>query len=189
VFPRNGRNGTFCSSLLVWAICSTAVPSANAAILCSHSPGSSPPVHPSSSERHQLIVLNSEISYLERCASLVFKCSWFSSGSTSLPCFCWYLAWLTLRPWRWRRCIPPTRWAVSELHSVTTQEPPPWWPQVSHKKCDVCIHKMECFWLLVQVVHTILIVLWSTFLCFVKIVYSVRESLYKIVWWHYTSRR
>lgn len=30
----------------------------------------------------------------------------------------WFLMRLTLRPWRWRRNIPPKRQAVSELHSV-----------------------------------------------------------------------
>jgi hypothetical protein len=24
-------------------------------------------------------------------------------------CFCWFLAWLTLRPWRWRLYVPPKR--------------------------------------------------------------------------------
>jgi hypothetical protein len=38
-------------------------------------------------------------------------------GSDSLhwlaACFCWFLAWLTLRPWRWRRYVLPKRLPVS----------------------------------------------------------------------------
>jgi hypothetical protein len=37
-------------------------------------------------------------------------------------CFCWFLAWLTLRPRRWKRLIPLKGLAVSELQGVTTQK-------------------------------------------------------------------
>jgi hypothetical protein len=33
-----------------------------------------------------------------------------------------FLAWLTLRSWRWRRYVPPKRRTVSEIHCVTTQK-------------------------------------------------------------------
>jgi hypothetical protein len=36
-------------------------------------------------------------------------------------CFCWFLAWLTRRPWGWGRYIPPKRLALSELRGVTTR--------------------------------------------------------------------
>jgi hypothetical protein len=38
------------------------------------------------------------------------------------------LAWLALRPWKWRRCVPPKCRALSELQGVTnhkSSEPPP----------------------------------------------------------------
>jgi hypothetical protein len=39
------------------------------------------------------------------------------------PAFCWFLAWLTLRPWWWRRYVPPKhRWTSIELSGVTTQK-------------------------------------------------------------------
>jgi hypothetical protein len=32
---------------------------------------------------------------------------------------CWFLAWLILRPWRWRRCFPPNhRLTFTGLHGV-----------------------------------------------------------------------
>jgi hypothetical protein len=37
-------------------------------------------------------------------------------------CFCWFLAWLTLWPRRWRRYVPPKRQAPSELRAITTQK-------------------------------------------------------------------
>jgi hypothetical protein len=43
---------------------------------------------------------------------------------TSLPlfatCFCWFLTWLTHRPCRWRRNVPPKRRDLSERHHVAT---------------------------------------------------------------------
>jgi hypothetical protein len=33
-----------------------------------------------------------------------------------------FLAWLTLRPWRWRWYVPPKRRALYELHGVRTQK-------------------------------------------------------------------
>jgi hypothetical protein len=33
-----------------------------------------------------------------------------------------FLIWLTFRPWRWRRYIPPTRRAVSEIHGIIAQK-------------------------------------------------------------------
>jgi hypothetical protein len=37
-------------------------------------------------------------------------------------CFCWFLVWFTLRLWWRRRYVPLKRWALSELHNVTTQK-------------------------------------------------------------------
>jgi hypothetical protein len=34
-------------------------------------------------------------------------------------CFCRFLVWLILRLWRWRRCVPPKRQALSERHDGT----------------------------------------------------------------------
>jgi hypothetical protein len=40
-----------------------------------------------------------------------------------LPVSCWILAWLTLRPWRWRRHVPPKRRLSSNgLHGVISQK-------------------------------------------------------------------
>jgi hypothetical protein len=36
--------------------------------------------------------------------------------------FYWFLAWLSLQPWRWRWYIPPKSHAFSELHSATTKK-------------------------------------------------------------------
>jgi hypothetical protein len=33
---------------------------------------------------------------------------------------CWFLDWLTIRPWRWRRYVSPKRWPLSGLHDVTS---------------------------------------------------------------------
>jgi hypothetical protein len=33
----------------------------------------------------------------------------------------WFLAWLTFQPWRWRRCVPSKRKALSEIYGVTSQ--------------------------------------------------------------------
>lgn len=33
----------------------------------------------------------------------------------------WYLAWFTIRSWRWRRKISPKYWAASDLHGVTSR--------------------------------------------------------------------
>jgi hypothetical protein len=33
----------------------------------------------------------------------------------------WFVEWLTLWLWRWRRYFPPKRWALSELHRYTAQ--------------------------------------------------------------------
>jgi hypothetical protein len=38
------------------------------------------------------------------------------------PAYWWFLTWLSLRPWRWRRYVPPKlRWIPTELHGVKTQ--------------------------------------------------------------------
>jgi hypothetical protein len=37
-----------------------------------------------------------------------------------VACFWWFLAWLILRPWRWRRYIPPQSQSLSERHGITT---------------------------------------------------------------------
>jgi hypothetical protein len=37
-------------------------------------------------------------------------------------CFCWFLAWLTLQPWRWRRYFFPKFWALSKSHSIASQK-------------------------------------------------------------------
>jgi hypothetical protein len=49
-----------------------------------------------------------------------------SSGMKSklclLPASCWFLAWITLQPWRWRRHVPPNPpLTSSELHGTTSQ--------------------------------------------------------------------
>jgi hypothetical protein len=36
-------------------------------------------------------------------------------------CFCWFLVWITLRTWRWRRRVPPRRWSLAELRGVTAR--------------------------------------------------------------------
>jgi hypothetical protein len=39
-----------------------------------------------------------------------------------LPASCWFLAWLTLRPWRWKECVPPKRlWTLTGLCGITSQ--------------------------------------------------------------------
>jgi hypothetical protein len=45
-------------------------------------------------------------------------------------CFSWFLAHLTLRPWKWKRYVLPTRWALSELHSVTNHR------TIHHSHCS-----------------------------------------------------
>jgi hypothetical protein len=36
-----------------------------------------------------------------------------------IGCACWFLAWLALRPWRWRRRVAPERWLIfNGLHGV-----------------------------------------------------------------------
>jgi hypothetical protein len=38
------------------------------------------------------------------------------------PASCWFFAWLILRPWRWRRLVPPkSRLTFNVLHGVVTQ--------------------------------------------------------------------
>jgi hypothetical protein len=37
-------------------------------------------------------------------------------------CFCWFLVWLRLSPWRWRQYVPPKCHALSKLQSITTQK-------------------------------------------------------------------
>lgn len=39
----------------------------------------------------------------------------FSSWVHLLSCFCWFNAWFTLQPWRWRWYITPKRRAISVL--------------------------------------------------------------------------
>jgi hypothetical protein len=36
--------------------------------------------------------------------------------------FCWFLAWNTLQPWRWRQYVPAKPRAFSELRGVTTHK-------------------------------------------------------------------
>jgi hypothetical protein len=44
---------------------------------------------------------------------------WDVTPCSPLSASCQFLAWLTLRPWRWKWHIPPERWLTfSELHSV-----------------------------------------------------------------------
>jgi hypothetical protein len=38
--------------------------------------------------------------------SVVILCFSSCSFLCVLPASCWFLAWLTLQPWRWRRCVP-----------------------------------------------------------------------------------
>jgi hypothetical protein len=61
--------------------------------------------------------------------------------SPSFSCFCWFLAWLTLRTPSWKY-IPPKRQAFSELHGVTTQKTVPFRDQVLHRCFDgiYCLH-------------------------------------------------
>jgi hypothetical protein len=45
--------------------------------------------------------------------------NWFLS---LLPASCWFLVWLILRPWRWRRHVPPKRLLTfNRLHGVVSQ--------------------------------------------------------------------
>jgi hypothetical protein len=49
------------------------------------------------------------------------------SGSKSKLCLlsasCWFLAWLTLRPWRWRRHVPSKRGSIfNELQGAISQK-------------------------------------------------------------------
>jgi hypothetical protein len=56
---------------------------------------------------------------------LVYKILSFSSCCLLclLPASCWFLTWLTLRPWRWRQYVPPKRWLTFiGLHGVISQE-------------------------------------------------------------------
>jgi hypothetical protein len=52
--------------------------------------------------------------------------------------FRWILPWLTLRPWRWWRYVPPKRRSLSEEYGVTTQIVPsqskPWESQLHDKE-------------------------------------------------------
>jgi hypothetical protein len=50
------------------------------------------------------------------------KCVGEETFYWNAACIFWFLAWLTLRSWRWRRCVPPKRRTSSELHGVTTQK-------------------------------------------------------------------
>jgi hypothetical protein len=44
-----------------------------------------------------------------------------ASKATNQPDVCWFLDWLSFRPWRWRRYVPPKRRVLSELYGVTPQ--------------------------------------------------------------------
>jgi hypothetical protein len=46
----------------------------------------------------------------------------FGGKRIASACFRWFLAWLTLPPWRWRRYVPPKRRALCELNGVTSQK-------------------------------------------------------------------
>jgi hypothetical protein len=40
-----------------------------------------------------------------------------------LPASCWFLAWLTFQPWRWRQHVPLKCWLTfNELHSIISQK-------------------------------------------------------------------
>jgi hypothetical protein len=43
-------------------------------------------------------------------------------GKQLATCFCWFLVWLTVQPWRWRQYVLLQHQANSELPSVTSQE-------------------------------------------------------------------
>jgi hypothetical protein len=44
-------------------------------------------------------------------------------GRQAEPASCWFLAWLTLQLWTWRRYITPKRrWTPTEVHGVTVQK-------------------------------------------------------------------
>jgi hypothetical protein len=45
-----------------------------------------------------------------------------TSNPTQLSaCFCWFVALITARPWRWRQYVVPKRRTVPELHGFATQ--------------------------------------------------------------------
>jgi hypothetical protein len=48
---------------------------------------------------------------------------------------CWFLAWLTLRKWRWTPYIPPKSRTISELNDITT-----------HKTVHFIRKLFEAFW-------------------------------------------
>jgi hypothetical protein len=48
-----------------------------------------------------------------------YRLEYYAEGGTSRLCCC--LAWLTLRAEKWMWYVPPQRWALCELHSVTVQ--------------------------------------------------------------------
>jgi hypothetical protein len=51
------------------------------------------------------------------------QCPRIISGSACHQLSRWFLAWIILIPWRWRRCIPPKRWlSFNGLHGVMSHK-------------------------------------------------------------------
>jgi hypothetical protein len=74
-----------------------------------------------------------------------------------LPASCWFLSLSILRPWRWRRHVPPKLWLnFNRLHSVISQRIEffnincPWFAATGSLLC--CHKKLTCseIWILVS---------------------------------------
>jgi hypothetical protein len=65
-------------------------------------------------------------------ASLKIALEW-SHLARLAPCFCWFLARPSFRPWRWRQYVPPKSQASSKWHGGKTRIP---WLNLT-RICDV----------------------------------------------------
>lgn len=72
-------------------------------------------------------IINAGIVFLIARLRRVMFCAAMPCSSGSARRFgnqswdCCFLAWFTIRSWRWRRKISPKYWAVSDLHGVTSR--------------------------------------------------------------------
>jgi hypothetical protein len=66
------------------------------------------------------VTMNSTAFCVVTLCSLV-EVQWYFEGFCLLPACYWFLAWLTLQPWRWRQYIPlKCQWTYTKLHSIET---------------------------------------------------------------------
>jgi hypothetical protein len=76
-------------------------------------------------DKHWLFCVDPDVLIAVTLKSTVFRvsmtCSWERSypaeAGSKLSCFSWFLAWLTIQPWRWRRHVPPNI-GLSPIYTV-----------------------------------------------------------------------